>query len=344
MDTATKLEFIQALPKVELHMHLEGSLEPELLFEIAGRNGLKVPFASPEEIREKCNFTSLQSFLDLYYEGHKVLCTHADFKDLAYAYFKRVSVTNLRHAELFFEPQEHTVRGVKMEDIVMGLTEGCELGLKEFGITSELILCLLRHYDVANMMDTLKAALPFKQYIKGVGMCSTEIGYPPTLYTEVFQFAKDNGFRITSHAGEEGPPDFVRQSVEILGIERCDHGIGMRSDPAVVKLLADKKIGVTMCPISNVLLKVTKSIPYSPIRQYLDAGVMICFNSDDPSYFGSTYIDENYEAVEKEMGLCVAEWVKIARDAITMSWVDDAERASLLAEVDAVCAKYGVAV
>ncbi|KAK9362379.1 hypothetical protein V1504DRAFT_403963 [Lipomyces starkeyi] len=340
MDKKTKLQFIHDLPKVELHMHLEGSLEPELMFEIAKRNNVPIPFDSPEAIRKASVFNSLQEFLDLYYLGHKVFRTRRDFYDLIYSYFKRVSTSNLRHAELFFEAQEHTNRGVPLEEIVMGLHEGCVQAEKDFGITSDLILCLLRHFSPENMMDLLKQAVVFKKYIKGIGMSSSEAGCPPSLYVDIFKFAKEQGWHVTSHAGEIGPPEYVRDSIELLGIERCDHGIGARSDPEVVKLLADKKVGVTMCPISNVLLKVTESIPYSPIRQYLDANCKICFNSDDPSYFGSTYIEENYDAVEKEMGLSVAEWVKIAQDAIDMSWVEEDERKKLQDELDAVKMKY----
>ncbi|KAK9457218.1 hypothetical protein V1511DRAFT_508660 [Dipodascopsis uninucleata] len=340
MDKATKLQFINDIPKVELHMHLEGSLEPELMIEIAKRNNVVIPFVTADDIRKASVFTSLQSFLDLYYLGHSVFRTRQDFYDLIYAYFKRVSTGNLRHCELFFEAQEHTNRGVKFEDIILGLHDGCIQAEKEFGITTNLILCLLRHFSPENMLDVLKQAIPFKEYIKGVGMSSSEDGKPPALYVEVMDFARSQGWRITSHAGEIGPPEYVRDSIELLKIERCDHGIGARSDPSVVKLLADKKIGVTMCPISNVLLKVTESIPYSPIRQYLDANIKLNFNSDDPSYFGSNYIDENYVAVEKEMGLSVAEWVKIAQDSIDISWADDEIRAKLQAELDAVKAKY----
>ncbi|KAK9448942.1 uncharacterized protein V1518DRAFT_383732 [Limtongia smithiae] len=342
MDIKTKLQFIKDLPKVELHMHLEGSLEPELMFELAKKNGVPIPFASPEDIRKASVFTSLQSFLDLYYLGHKVFKTRQDFYDLIYAYFKRVATGNLRHCELFFEAQEHTNRGVPLEEIVMGLHDGCVQAEKEFGISSYLILTLLRHFPPENMMELLKQAVPLKQYIKGIGMSSSEAGCPPSLYVDIFKFAKEQGWHVTSHAGEIGPPEYVRDSIELLGIERCDHGIGARSHPEIVKLLADKKIGVTMCPISNVLLKVTESIPYSPIRQYLDANVKICFNSDDPSYFGSTYIDENYAAVEKEMGLSVAEWVKIVQDAIDMSWAEPDLRATLQAELEAVKTKYSV--
>ncbi|KAK9383896.1 uncharacterized protein V2V93DRAFT_362977 [Kockiozyma suomiensis] len=342
MDLVTKSQFIKDLPKVELHMHLEGSLEPELMIEIAKRNNVEIPFTSAEQIREASVFTSLQSFLDLYYLGHSVFKTRQDFYDLIWAYFKRVSTGNLRHTEIFFEAQEHVNRGVKLEDIVLGLHDACVQAKKEYGITCGLILTLLRHFPPENMMDLLKQAVPLKEYIVGIGMSSSEAGCPPSLYVDIFNFAREQGWHVTSHAGEIGPPEYVRDSIELLKIERCDHGIGARTRPDIVKLLADKEIGVTMCPISNVLLKVTESIPYSPIRQYLDANVKMCFNSDDPSYFGSNYIDENYAAVEKEMGLSVREWVKIVQDAIDMSWAEDDVRAKLQAELDSVKEKYKV--
>ncbi|KAK9479206.1 hypothetical protein V1514DRAFT_30799 [Lipomyces japonicus] len=342
MDKATKLQFIYDLPKVELHMHLEGSLEPELMIEIAERNGVKIPFKSADEIRKASVFDSLQSFLDLYYLGHTVFATKQDFYDLAYAYFKRVSTTNLRHAELFFEAQEHTNRGVPLQAIVTGLDEACKQAQAEFGITSNLILCLLRHFDVDNMMALLKQAVEFKHLITGIGMSSSEHDKPPALYVDVFAFAKAQGWHVSSHAGEIGPAEYVRDSIELLGIERCDHGIGARTDASVVKLLSDRKVGVTMCPISNVLLNVTESIARSPLRQFLDANVKVCLNSDDPSYFGSTYVQENYDAVEREIGLSVREWIKLAQDGIDMSWADQLRRAQLQAELDAVKAKYNV--
>ncbi|KAK9460782.1 uncharacterized protein V1516DRAFT_707986 [Lipomyces oligophaga] len=342
MDKKTKLQFIQDLPKVELHMHLEGSLEPELMMELATRNEVPIPFKSAAEIRKACEFESLEEFLKLYYLGHSTFKTRKDFYDLIYAYFKRVSTGNLKYAELFFEAQEHYERGVPLEEIVMGLYEGCQQAEKDFGIKSGLILTLLRQYSAEKMMTLLKDAVKYKEYIIGVGLSSSEAGCPPKLYIEVCDFARSVGWHVTSHAGEIGPAEYVRDSIELLKIERCDHGIGCRDAPEVVKLLADKQVGVTMCPISNVLLKVTESIPKSPIRQYLDAKVKVCFNSDDPSYFGSTYIDENYEAVELEMGLSVAEWVKVVQDAIDMSWAADDIRADLQADLDAVKEKYNL--
>lgn len=306
-------EFVRSLPKAELHLHIEGTLEPELMFELAARNGLTVPFRSVEELRRAYQFTDLQSFLDIYYQGAAVLQTRRDFYDMAMAYFRKAASQNVRHAELFFDPQTHTHRGVSMETVVGGLHEAGVEAWRELGLTSKLILCFLRHLDEDDAMRTLEQALPYRDRIVAVGLDSGERGNPPRKFQKVFARARAAGLLAVAHAGEEGPPEYIIEALDLLGVRRIDHGVRCLEDPRVVDRLVAEQIPLTVCPLSNVKLRVFDTIRDHPIRTMLERGLKVTINSDDPAYFGG-YIEENYLAAA-EAGLTQPELEKIARNS-----------------------------
>ena len=328
-------ELIRALPKAELHIHIEGTLEPGMMFELAARNGVALRFGSVEEVRAAYAFTDLQSFLDIYYEGMAVLQTERDFHDLARAYFERAHADGVRHAELFFDPQAHTERGVPFATVVNGLHAAIEEARADLGITSMLILCFLRHLPAEAAMATLEEALPFLDRIAAVGLDSSEAGHPPEDFEEVYARARAEGLRAVAHAGEEGPPEYVWEALDILEVERVDHGVRSEEDEGLLERLVRDRVPLTMCPLSNVKLRVVDRLEDHNLKRLLNRGVRVTINSDDPAYFGG-YIGQNYIETAASLGLTRDEVVAIARNSIEATFLDATAKAALLAEIDAV--------
>ncbi len=326
--------FIAALPKAELHLHIEGSLEPELMFALAQRNGVAIPFASVEEVRAAYAFSNLQDFLDIYYQGMGVLITEQDFFDLTAAYLARAHADAVRHVEIFFDPQGHTERGVAFATVITGITRALDDAKARYGITSKLIMCFLRHLSEADAETTLDEALPYLDRIDGVGLDSSEVGHPPSKFTRVFARARGLGLKIVAHAGEEGPPAYVHEALDLLKVDRIDHGNRSLEDPALVARLADQGITLTVCPLSNLKLCVVNDIADHPLKTMLDAGLVATVNSDDPSYFGG-YVNANYQAVADALDLSRGDLLTLARNSFTGSFLDDAAKAKHLAAIDA---------
>jgi adenosine deaminase len=324
--------FIRGLPKAELHVHVEGCLEPELLFELARRNRVQVGFRSVEELRAAYRFTDLQAFLDLYYAGATTLLTEQDFYDLTSAYLRRASREQVRHVEMFFDPQAHTGRGVPFEAVITGIHRALDAGREQYGISSGLILCFLRHLSEEEAMKTLSQALAFREWLVGVGLDSSEIGHPPTRFTRVFARARAEGLHAVAHAGEEGPPEYVWQALDLLGAERIDHGVRALEDPALVERLARAEIPLTVCPLSNVKLRVFPSIEAHNLKRLLDAGLMVTINSDDPAYFGG-YLTDNYLAIAKALGLTREDIRRLAANAFTASFLAEEQKRAFLREL-----------
>ncbi len=323
---------IQALPKVELHLHIEGTLEPEMMFSLAAKHGAKLPYASVEEVRRAYNFHDLQSFLDLYYAGCDVLRDHRDFYALAMQYFTRAHHDNVVHAELFFDPQTHTARNVPMEVIIGGLRDAAHDAHKRYGITSSLILCFLRHLSEEDALQTLEMALPYRAELVGVGLDSGEKGNPPSKFQRVFAKAKEHGLHLVAHAGEEGPAAYIREAIDLLHVERIDHGVRCDEDPALVKELAAKRMPLTVCPLSNLKLCVVKDLREHNFAKLLRAGVHVTINSDDPAYFGG-YIGENYRAIADALGLTAHEIIRVAENAVHAAFLPEDQRLALAAAV-----------
>jgi adenosine deaminase len=281
------------MPKAELHIHIEGSLEPELMFRLAERNGIALPYASVEALRAAYAFTDLQSFLDIYYAGAGVLQTQADFFDMAWAYFQRAAADNVVHAELFFDPQTHTARGVPMETVIVGLHHACQRAHAELGVSAKLILCFLRHLSEEEAFATLEQALPYRHHFIGVGLDSSERGHPPEKFARVFARCRELGLHVVAHAGEEGPPAYIESALDVLKVERIDHGVRCTESPALVQRLARERMPLTVCPLSNVKLCVFPSLAQHNLPALLDAGLCVTINSDDPAYFGG-YVNDNF--------------------------------------------------
>ena len=331
-------DFINGLPKVELHLHIEGSLEPELMFELAKRNQVQIPFQSPQEVRDAYQFHNLQSFLDIYYQGANVLIHEQDFLDLTWAYLLRCKEDNVVHTEIFFDPQTHTGRGIAFETVVNGIHRALEQGKNDLGITSELIMCFLRHLDEASAFDTLEQALPYKDKIIGVGLDSSEQGHPPEKFAKVFQKALDEGFLTVAHAGEEGPAQNIRDSLSMLGITRIDHGVRCVEDEALVTQLMDDRTPLTVCPLSNTKLKVFEKMEQHNIVDLLRKGLCVTINSDDPAYFGG-YMNANFHAVADAHTMTLDEVAQFTLNGIEASFISDDEKAQLVALVDAYMVK-----
>lgn len=326
--------FVTGLPKAELHLHIEGSLEPELMFELAKRNRLSLPFKSVEEVRAAYAFSNLQDFLDIYYAGASVLLTEEDFHDLAMAYFRRLKADGGVHAEIFFDPQTHTDRGVPMDVVVSGLFSAMDRARDELGLTVKLILCFLRHLDEDAAFATLKAAGPFLDRIEAVGLDSSEVGHPPSKFVQVFEAAHGLGLRRVAHAGEEGPPEYVREALDLLHVDRIDHGNRALEDEALTARLVREQMTLTVCPLSNLKLCVVKDLSRHPLPRMLGLGLRATVNSDDPAYFGG-YVGDNYLAVARATGLGRDALAALARNSFLGSFLDDAEKARRVAEVDA---------
>jgi len=328
-------DLIRRIPKAELHMHIEGSLEPELMFELASRNGVRLRHASTEELRKAYDFRDLQSFLNVYYEGACVLRTTRDFYDLTTAYIRRALADNVRHAEIFFDPQTHTHRGIPFETVLEGITAGLNDARVNNGMSALLILCFLRDQPEAAAMATLDQALPFRDQIVAVGLDSAERGHPPRKFAEVFARARAEGFRTVAHAGEEGPPEYIREALDVLNVSRIDHGIRCEEDPELVAELAARRIPLTVCPLSNVKLRVFPSPEKHNLRRLLAQGLCVTINSDDPAYFGG-YVNENFLVAQRALGLTQEEIHQLARNSFEASFLTASERRRLIAEVDAV--------
>jgi len=325
--------FIQGLPKVELHLHIEGSLEPELMFALAQRNNIKIPFKTVSEARKAYNFSSLQNFLEAYYVGMNVLRKEQDFYDLTWAYLDRVARQNVVHAEIFFDPQGHTERGVKFDTVINGICRALEDGKKKLNVSSRLIMCFLRHMSEKEAFKTLDLALAHKDKIVGVGLDSSEKSHPPSKFARVFACARQEGFLTMAHAGEEGPPEYVWEALDQLKVNRIDHGNRSLEDEKLIAHLVKEGIALTVCPLSNLRLCMVRNMKQHPLRRMLDLGLKATINSDDPAYFGG-YINENYRAVAAALSLDKDHLVTAARNSIEASFLDSAAKAALRSKLD----------
>lgn len=339
MTQASLADFACALPKAELHLHIEGSLEPELMFALAKRNGIDIPYASVEEVRAAYSFSRLQDFLDIYYAGANVLREAEDFRDLATAYFDRIAADNVRHAEIFFDPQTHTDRGISFDTVMQGLLAGMDDAKARHGITSKLILCFLRHLDEDAAFATLEAAEPWLDSIEGVGLDSSEVGHPPSKFARVFAAAKAKGLKLVAHAGEEGPPEYVYEALDLLHIDRLDHGNRAMEDAVLVERLAGEQMTFTVCPLSNLKLCVVDDIADHPIDTMLRSGIRATVNSDDPAYFGG-YVNDNFRAIAAKGTLTRDDMVTLARNSFLGSFLDEGKIAEHLAEIDRVAGEF----
>ncbi|MEJ1969933.1 MAG: adenosine deaminase [Rhizomicrobium sp.] len=324
--------FIAGLPKAELHMHLEGSLEPELMFALARRNRIDIPFQSAAEVRAAYRFSNLQDFLDIYYQGANVLRTEQDFFDLTDAYLARVAADNARHVEVFFDPQTHTARGLPFGVAADGILTALD-SARSRGMTAKLILCFLRHLDEDDAFATLKAAEPYLGRIAGVGLDSSERSHPPSKFANVFRAARERGLKLVAHAGEEGPPAYVYEALDILKVDRLDHGNRSLEDPALVQRLAAERMTLTVCPLSNLKLCVVNDLRQHPLRTMLARGLRATINSDDPAYFGG-YLDDNYNAVATALNLTRNEMIALAKNSFLGSFLSEAEKAMHIAAID----------
>ncbi|MGN0937300.1 adenosine deaminase [Acinetobacter amyesii] len=330
-----QLELIRALPKAELHVHIEGTFEPELMFAIAQRNNIAIPYQSVEELKEAYNFHNLQSFLDIYYAGANVLIHEQDFYDLAWAYFEKCAEDHVVHTEMFFDPQTHTDRGVAFETVLNGLQRACDDAKTKLGISSHLIMCFLRHLSEDAAFATLEQALPYKDQIIGVGLDSSEVGHPPSKFERVFAKAREAGFLIVAHAGEEGPAEYVWEALDLLKVNRVDHGVRSEEDPALMQRLIAEKMPLTVCPLSNLKLCVVNNMAEHNIRRLLQQGVHVTVNSDDPSYFGG-YMNDNFIAITKALDLSNAELKQLAINSFEASFISDAEKQAWIKKIEAL--------
>jgi adenosine deaminase len=340
-QSAPELAFLQGMPKAELHIHIEGSLEPELMFALAKRNGIALPHASVEELRKAYDFSNLQSFLDIYYAGASVLRTEQDFHDMAWAYFLRAKADNVIHTEMFFDPQTHTARGVSFETVINGLTGATQRARLELGMGAELILCFLRHLSEAEAFETLEQAGAHLGKFIAVGLDSSEVGHPPEKFRQVFARAGKLGLRRVAHAGEEGPPAYIWGALDELGAERIDHGVQAVNDPALMKRLVAERIPLTVCPLSNLKLRVFDTLQQHCLPQLLDAGVVATVNSDDPAYFGG-YINQNFAETFDALRLNAGQALTLARNSFEASFAEEAQKNRYREQLSAYSEQAGV--
>ncbi|CAE6950723.1 Catalyzes the hydrolytic deamination of adenine to hypoxanthine. Plays an important role in the purine salvage pathway and in nitrogen catabolism [Vibrio sp. B1FLJ16] len=324
--------FIQGLPKVELHLHIEGSLEPELMFKLAKRNGIDIPYSSPSELRDAYQFEDLQSFLDLYYQGADALRTEQDFYDLTWEYLERCKADNVIHTEIFFDPQTHTDRGIDFDTVINGITRALDYGCEQLGITSQIIACFLRHLSEESAFETLQSVLKHKDKIIGVGLDSSEKGNPPAKFIHVFQQAKEAGLLTVAHAGEEGPAQNISDAIEMLEVSRVDHGVRCVEDEALVASLIESRMPLTVCPLSNIKLCVFENMKHHNVVDLLRKGVAVTINSDDPAYFGG-YMTDNFLAVNQAHPMSYEELAKFTLNAIEASFIDEAMKANYRSQV-----------
>jgi adenine deaminase len=325
--------FIRNMSKAELHIHIEGSLEPELMFALADRNGVALRYASVEEVRRAYDFSDLQSFLDVYYEATQVLLHERDFYDLTWAYLQKAADQNVRRAEVFFDPQAHTGRGVPFETVITGIHRAMLDAGQRLGISSALIMCFLRHLSAEEAIESLRSSLPFREWIVGVGLDSSEVGNPPEKFGAVFEEAREHGLLTVAHAGEEGPPKYIWQALDDLKVSRIDHGVRCVEDPKLVERLREEQIPLTVCPLSNVKLRVFDTIRDHNLKRMLDLGLCVTVNSDDPAYFGG-YVDENFRAVQEGLGVTRDDIHWLAKNSFQASFLDVGERQRLSNELD----------
>jgi len=333
-------ELLRRMPKAELHIHIEGSLEPELIFALAARNGVQLPYASVDELRKAYAFTNLQSFLDIYYAGASVLLKEQDFYDMAWAYLQRAAADHVVHAELFFDPQTHTARGVPIDTVITGLHRACVEAGPALGVDASLIMCFLRHLSEEEAFETLEQALPFRGRFIGVGLDSSEVGHPPEKFARVFARCRDLGLHLVAHAGEEGPPAYVWTALDLLKVERIDHGVQSTKDPALMARLARDRVPLTVCPLSNLKLCVFPRLADHNLRQLLDAGLVATVNSDDPAYFGG-YMNDNFLQTFAATGMTSAHAYQLARNSFEASFIDAGPRTRYIDELDRTFASFG---
>ena len=328
------IELIKRLPKAELHLHIEGSLEPELMFRLSKKNNVAIPYASVEEVRAAYNFTDLQSFLDIYYAGAKVLITQDDFYDLTWEYVLKCVENNIVHTEIFFDPQTHTERGIDFATVINGIKQALDDAEKQYGITSCIIMCFLRHLSQEEAFATFEQALAFKDDIIGVGLDSSELDNPPSKFTDVFKTAKEHGFKLVAHAGEEADYTYIYEALDLLNIERIDHGVQSINSPELMQRLKDEQVPLTVCPNSNIELKVFDSYAEHNIKELLDYGLNVSVNSDDPAYFKG-YMNQNFINLYESIELSEADVIKLVKNSFRSAFISDERKASYLAQVDA---------
>ena len=326
--------FIKKMPKVELHLHIEGSFEPELMFAIAQRNNIELPYKSVDEVKNAYNFNNLQEFLDIYYAGASVLIKEQDFYDLTWAYLEKINAENVMHTEIFFDPQTHTNRGVSFDTVIKGIHHALEDAKKKYGITYKLIMSFLRHLSEEEAFKTLEQALPYSSWIDGVGLDSSEVGNPPSKFEKVYAVAKQAGFKLVAHAGEEGPAEYVYEALDLLKIDRVDHGNRSLEDADLVDRLVAEKIALTVCPLSNLKLKVVEDMKNHPLKIMLDKGLVATVNSDDPAYFGG-YMNDNFMAVTEALNLSKNDLYQLSTNAVNGSFADAERKAVIQQQIDA---------
>ena len=325
--------FIEGIPKAELHLHIEGTFEPELMFEIANRNNIPINYKSVDELKKAYNFNNLQEFLDIYYTGANVLLYVQDFYDLTWAYLTKVHEQNLVHTEIFFDPQTHTDRGISFDTVIQGIHSALEDGKEKLGISSQLIMCFLRHLDEVSAFKTLGLALPYKKWIAAVGLDSSENGNPPSKFERVFAKAREEGFLTVAHAGEEGPAEYIWEAINLLNVSRIDHGNRSLDDDQLMKHLAEHQVPLTLCPLSNLELKVVNSLTDHPLLEMMEAGLMVTLNSDDPAYFCG-YINENYTRVAKALDLSKKQITELAKNSFKASLLSQVEKDQMIQKIE----------
>ncbi len=333
--TVTQDSLIQRLPKAELHLHIEGTLEPEMMFKLAEKNKIKIPFSTPEQVRKAYEFTDLQSFLNIYYQGADVLQTSEDFFDLTWAYLTKAHKDNVKHVEIFFDPQTHTERGIPFKTVITGIQKALDKAKDEYQMSSYLIMSFLRHLSEEDAFKTLEQALPYKNQIKAVGLDSSEVGNPPEKFRRVFEAAREEGFLTVAHAGEEAPPEYVWQAINLLKVKRVDHGVQSIKDPKLIEYLKDNKIPITVCPLSNIKLRVFDTMQDHNLKQFLEKGIIVTINSDDPAYFGG-YLNKNYEACKENLPLTDQDLVTLAKNSFNASFLPDAEKEKYIKQIDEI--------
>lgn len=326
-------KFIRGIPKAELHVHIEGTFEPELMFKIAQRNDIKIKYKSIDELRKAYDFSNLQEFLDIYYDGASVLIREQDFYDMTWAYIKKLHLQNVLHAEIFFDPQTHTDRGIQFSTVITGIHKALINAEKEFGMSTKLIMCFLRHLDEEQAFQTLDQSLEYKDWIVAVGLDSSEIGHSPSKFQRVFEKAQAGGFLTVAHAGEEGPPEYVWEAINLLNVRRIDHGNRALEDDTLVQLLAQKQIPLTVCPLSNLKLRVVDKLENHPLKKMMNNGLLVTINSDDPAYFGGQ-LNDNYLKLSKALHLTTNDIYQLAKNSFTASFLSDSEKLSYIKKVD----------
>lgn len=326
-------DFINNIPKAELHLHIEGTLEPELMFKLAKKNSVELEYKTMEDIKNAYNFTNLQSFLDIYYSGAKVLLTQEDFYELTYEYLKRCKQDNVIHTEIFFDPQTHTARNIDFKTVILGITKALEDGKNELGISSKLIMCFLRHLSQEDAFKTLEEAVEFKEKITGIGLDSSELGNPPAKFKDVFKKAKELGFKLVAHAGEEGSYEYINDALDLLNINRIDHGVQAINSEKLMQRLKDEQIALTVCPLSNTKLKVFNDMKEHNIKKMLDYGLNVTVNSDDPSYFGG-YMNDNFHAIANSLDLTKEDIIKLVKNSFNSSFITKEEKENFIKKVD----------